>query len=83
MSIDTFDPRADTEASRVEPQIASGAAPPIRSLREYAAPILVLSARFRRRLAGSAEAARRRGVKRVLHKPCKELLAAMREAVEA
>jgi DNA-binding response OmpR family regulator len=56
----------------------------IRSLREYAAPILVLSARFRRGLAGSAEAARRLGVKKVLPKPFtrKELLAAVRESVE-
>src|SRR5258707_5590681 len=56
----------------------------IGSLREYAAPILVLSARFRRGLAGSAEAARRLGVKKVLPKPFtrKELLAAVRESVE-
>lgn len=57
----------------------------IRSMREYAAPILVLSARFRRGLAGSEEAARRLGVKKVLPKPFtrKELLAAVRESVEA
>jgi DNA-binding response OmpR family regulator len=57
----------------------------IRPLREYAAPILLLSARFRRGLAGSAEAARRLGVKKVLPKPFtrNELLAAVREAVEA
>ena len=56
----------------------------IGALREYAAPILVLSARFRRGLAGSAEAARRLGVKKVLPKPFtrKELLAAVRESVE-
>ena len=56
----------------------------IRSLREYAAPILALSARFRCGLAESAEAARRLGVKRVLPKPFtrKELLAAVREGVE-
>ena len=56
----------------------------VRSLREYAAPILLLSARFRRGLAGSAEAARRLGVKKVLPKPLtrKELLAAVRESVE-
>jgi DNA-binding response OmpR family regulator len=56
----------------------------LRPLREYAAPILVLSARFRRGLAGSAEAARRLGVKKVLPKPFtrKELLSAVREAVE-
>jgi DNA-binding response OmpR family regulator len=57
----------------------------IQSLREYAAPILLLSARFRRGLAGSAEAARRLGVKKVLPKPFtrNELLSAVREAVEA
>jgi len=54
----------------------------VRSLPEYAA--LLLSARFRRGLAGSAEAARRLGVKKVLPKPFtrKELLAAVRESVE-
>jgi DNA-binding response OmpR family regulator len=60
--------------------------PLIRSLRAvYAAPILVLSARFRRGLAGSAEAARRLGVKKVLPKPFtrKELLAAVRDSVAA
>ena len=57
----------------------------IRSLREYAAPILILSARFRRGVGGSAEAAHRRGVKKVLPKSFtrKELLAAVRESVEA
>jgi DNA-binding response OmpR family regulator len=57
----------------------------IRSLREYAAPILVLSARFRRGLGGSEDAARRLGVKKVLPKPFtrKELLAAVREAIAA
>ena len=35
----------------------------------YAAPVLVLSGRFRRGLAGSAEAARRLGVKKVLPIP--------------
>jgi CheY-like chemotaxis protein len=57
----------------------------IRLLREYAAPVLILSARFRRGLAGSAEAAHRRGVKKVLPKSFtrKELLAAVRESVEA
>jgi DNA-binding response OmpR family regulator len=56
----------------------------IRSLQEYAAPILLLSARFRRGLAGSAEAARQLGVKSVLPKPFTrgELLAAVREALE-
>lgn len=50
----------------------------------YAAPILVLSGRFRRGLAGSAEAARRLGVRKVLPKPFtrKELLSAVDEALE-
>jgi DNA-binding response OmpR family regulator len=56
----------------------------ISRLREYAAPILVLSGRFRRGLGGSAATARRLGVKKVLPKPFtrKELLAAVREALE-
>jgi len=51
--------------------------------REYAAPILVLSGRFRRGLAGSAEAARRLGVEMVLPKPFtrEELLCAVDEAL--
>lgn len=51
----------------------------------YAAPILVLSGRFRRGLDGSTEAARRLGVKRVLPKPFTrgELLAAVRDAMES
>jgi len=56
----------------------------IEQLREvYAAPILVTSGRFRRGLAGSADAARRLGVKKVLPKPFtrKELLAAVDEAL--
>jgi DNA-binding response OmpR family regulator len=54
-------------------------------LREYAAPILVLSARFRRGLAGSAEAARRLGVTKVLPKPFTrtELLDAVRASLKA
>ncbi len=65
-----------------EPQAADAL---VRSLRAYAAPILVISARFRRGLAGSVEAARRLGVKKVLPKPFtrKELLAAVRESVDA
>jgi DNA-binding response OmpR family regulator len=62
-----------------------GAQALIESLRSvYAAPILVLSGRFRRGLAGSAEAARRLGVKKVLPKPFtrKELLSAVDEALE-
>lgn len=56
----------------------------IRSLREYAAPILALSARFRRGLAGSPEAAHRLGVNKVLPKPFtrEEFLAAVRESLE-
>jgi DNA-binding response OmpR family regulator len=51
----------------------------------YAAPILVLSGRFRRGLAGSAETARRFGVKRVLPKPFtrKELMAAVAASLES
>jgi CheY-like chemotaxis protein len=69
-------------ADIADPQSAAAL---IRSLREYAAPLVVLSARFRRGLAGCAEAARRRGVKNVLPKPCthKELLACVRESVKA
>jgi len=50
----------------------------------YAAPMLVLSARFRRGLGGSREAAQRLHVGKVLPKPFtrEELLAAVREAVE-
>jgi DNA-binding response OmpR family regulator len=50
----------------------------------YAAPILLLSGRFRRGLGTSNDAARRLGVKRVLPKPFtrKELLSAVREAIE-
>ena len=50
----------------------------------YSVPILVLSGRFRRGLAGSAEAARRLGVKKVLPKPFtrKEFLSAVDEALE-
>jgi len=64
-----------------EPQSAEAL---VRSLSEYAAPILLLSARFRRGLAGSAEAARSLGVKKVLPKPFtrEELLTAVREALE-
>lgn len=45
----------------------------------YACPVLVLSGRFRRGLAESAETARRLGVKKVLPKPFtrEELLAAV------
>lgn len=61
-----------------------GAQPLLESLRAtYGAPILVLSARFRRGLGGSAEAARQLGVMKVLPKPFsrEELLAAVRESL--
>ena len=50
----------------------------------YSAPILALSARFRRGLGGSSEAAARLRVGKVLPKPFtrEELLAAVRETVE-
>lgn len=50
----------------------------------YAAPILVLPGRFRRGLSGSAEAARRLGVNKVLPKPFtrKELLSAVAASLE-
>ena len=52
-------------------------------LQVYSAPILILSARFRRGLAGSTETARRLGVTKVLPKPFtrRELLSAVREAI--
>jgi DNA-binding response OmpR family regulator len=60
------------------------AQPLIQELQVYAAPILILSGRFRRGLAGSTEAARRLGVKKVLPKPFtrRELLSAVRESIE-
>lgn len=54
-------------------------------LGKYAAPILtIVSGRFRRGLAGSAEAAHRLGVGRVLPKPFtrKELLSAVHELLD-
>ena len=57
----------------------------MRSLQEvYAAPILLLSGRFRRGLAGSAETALRLGVKRVLPKPFtrSELLSAVAASLD-
>jgi DNA-binding response OmpR family regulator len=62
-----------------------GSQPLIDALRQvYAAPILVLSARFRRGLDGSAEAAHRLGVRKVLPKPFtrEEFLAAIDESLE-
>ena len=51
----------------------------------YSAPILALSARFRRGLGGSSEAAHRLQVGKVLPKPFtrEELLSAVREAMNA
>jgi DNA-binding response OmpR family regulator len=48
----------------------------------YAAPVLALSARFRRGLGASADVARRLGVKHVLPIPCsrEELLSAVGDA---
>ena len=60
--------------------------PLMRSLqRLYAAPVLASSARFRRGLGQSTEAASRLGVRRVLPKPFtqEELLEAVRESLEA
>ena len=50
----------------------------------YAAPVLVLSGRFRRGPAGSAETARRLRVRKVLPKPFtrKELLSAVDEMLD-
>jgi DNA-binding response OmpR family regulator len=50
----------------------------------YAAPVLAVSARFRRGLGASADAARRLGACKVLPKPFTraELLAAVRESIE-
>ena len=70
------------DRQRGEPR---GAQPLIDALRAvYAAPMLILSARFRRGLEGSAEAARRLGVRKVLPKPFtrEEFLSAVRESVE-
>lgn len=51
----------------------------------YAAPVLVLSGRFRRGLAGSAEAARRLGVRKVLPIPFtrEELLSAVAASIDS
>ena len=60
--------------------------PLIRSLQAvYAAPVLAVSARFRRGLAASADVASRLGVTHVLPKPFtrEELLSAVREAIDS
>lgn len=57
----------------------------VRSLQAiYAAPILMLSARFQLGLEASADAARQLGVRKVLPKPFtrEELLGAVNEAIE-
>jgi DNA-binding response OmpR family regulator len=86
----------ETKARRAEPEdvprlvvvnlpAPRGSQPLIDALRQvYAAPILVLSGRFRRGLEGSAEAARRLGVRKVLPKPFtrEEFLAAVDESLE-
>jgi DNA-binding response OmpR family regulator len=62
-----------------------GAERRIRSLQAaHPAPVLVTSARFRRGLEASTNAARELGVRKVLPKPFtrEELLAAVREALE-
>jgi DNA-binding response OmpR family regulator len=68
---------ADAVAARLAPQLvvadisaAPSAAAAVRSLRAaYAAPIVAVSARFRRGLGGSVEAANRLDVGTVLPKP--------------
>ena len=82
----------DHDKSMVIPQLViadisdpGGASATIEALRvAYSAPILALSARFRRGLGGSSEAAQRLHVGKVLPKPFtrEELLAAVREVVE-
>jgi DNA-binding response OmpR family regulator len=51
---------------------------------EYASPILVISARFRRGLGSSTDVARQLGVRRILPKPFTrgELLAAVGESID-
>jgi DNA-binding response OmpR family regulator len=82
----TVSATADERPSLVIADVPSprGAQALVQSLQVYAAPILVLSGRFRRGLAGSAEAARRLGVKKVLPKPFtrEELLSAVAASLE-
>jgi DNA-binding response OmpR family regulator len=70
-------------ADVADPQCADERIGSLRAV--YAAAILLVSARFRRGLAGSAEAAHRLGVEKVLPKPFtrQELLAAVRESLAA
>jgi DNA-binding response OmpR family regulator len=82
----------DHDKSMVIPQLViadisepGSAGATIEALRAaYSAPILALSARFRRGLGGSSETAQRLHVGKVLPKPFtrEELLAAVREVVE-
>ena len=79
-------PAAGESTRLVIADIASPSAAPTRieALRAvYAAPIMLLSGRFRRGLARSAETAHRLGVEKVLPKPFTrdELLSAVREAL--
>jgi len=64
-----------------EPQSADERIAALRAV--YAAPILLLSARFRRGLGSSADAALRLGVQKVLPKPFtrSELLAAVSDSI--
>jgi len=81
----------DHGACMVEPQLViadisdlGSAGATIATLRTaYSVPILAMSARFRRGLGGSSEAAQRLHVGKVLPKPFtrEELLAAVREAL--
>ena len=77
--------RADTPCLVIVNVASPRAAQPlIQSLQAvYAAPVLVLSARFRRGLGNSMDVAHRLGVRQVLPKPFtrKELLSAVREAI--
>src|SRR5256885_14383235 len=68
-------------ADVAEPQSADDRIAALRAV--YAAPILLLSARFRRGLGSSADAALRLGVQKVLPKPFtrSELLAAVSDSI--